>query len=215
MLRVLALDISTNTGWALLEGSLGVMPKIVKYGTVVKSLPNVRGYGDYPFSYIKIAREIAGQLYKLYTSDTAPDVVVIEETNKARARYTQKVLEYLHCVLVGMMYDQSLTPEGAAPIIYISSSAWRKACGIGMSKEDKAQNAKLNKAKRSAGASKLDKKALGITGKVTKKHLSVRKANELFALDFKMKDNDVAEAILLGVGFFLNAERCDGIKERY
>ena len=56
----------------------------------------------------------------------------------------------------------------------------------------------------------VNKKDLGIKGKVTKKHLAVRRANDLFNLTLIQKDNDVADSLLLGTAYFLGAEVCDG-----
>jgi hypothetical protein len=70
------------------------------------------------------------------------------------------------------------------------------------------------KAKSKAGGSltPAEKKALGLKGRVTKKHVAVIEANRRFGLDFKQKDNDIAEAILLGVAYLSGAPICDGKK---
>jgi len=44
---------------------------------------------------------------------------------------------------------------------------------------------------------------LGKSAKVTFKHVSVSRANELFNTNFKMKDDDIADATLLGWGYYL------------
>jgi hypothetical protein len=40
-------------------------------------------------------------------------------------------------------------------------------------------------------------------GKIGKKHLSVRYVNDIFGLDFKIKDNDIADSICLASSYFI------------
>jgi hypothetical protein len=79
-------------------------------------------------------------------------------------------------------------------VVYISTSAWRKATQVALSKQDKDVNRKINQGK--------SKKELGVKGKTTTKHVSVRVANEMYGKDYKTKDNDITDAILLGVAYF-------------
>ena len=53
-----------------------------------------------------------------------------------------------------------------------------------------------------------------IGSKVTLKHVAVRKANQFFQLELKQKDNDIADAILLGVAFLQGAQVSDGIVKK-
>jgi hypothetical protein len=202
--KVLALDVSKRCpGWAwFVEG------KLLKYG----SFPNekrIAEYGPYPWNYLAAASETAERLLELVV-DLAPDVVVIEETNGSKSRYTQKTLEFIHALLLQLLEVWAIT--GSGKVVYLNTSDWRKALKVQLSSEDKKQNAKLSKAKRQAAASgqKLDRKALGIRGKVNKKHLAVRVANERFGLSLKQKHNDIADALLLGVAFIEGAPHCDG-----
>jgi hypothetical protein len=41
-------------------------------------------------------------------------------------------------------------------------------------------------------------------GKITPKHLAVQKSNELYGLELKLKDDDIADAILLGRAFLID-----------
>jgi hypothetical protein len=50
-------------------------------------------------------------------------------------------------------------------------------------------------------------KVQGIKGKVTSKHLSVSKANEIFGLCLKMKDNDIADSAMLALAYIKIKER--------
>lgn len=189
---ILALDMSTYTGYAVLHRS-GTAYSVYKYGNISADDDT---NSKYPWTYINKAESMAAKVSTLLTK-FKPDVVIIEETNGSKSRYTQKLLEFIH-------YSVLLKMRAAkANVKYINTSDWRKCLGIQMSKADKKSNTKLSKAKRAASKAKeaLDKKKLGISGKITKKHLAVRYINSTFNLDFKIKDNDIAEAICLGVAY--------------
>ena len=73
--RVLSLDISSKTGWALLiSGPSSLL--LETYGKIPKtSEPE----GPYPASYVVWAYQVFGEIVKLIDS-LRPDVLVIEET---------------------------------------------------------------------------------------------------------------------------------------
>lgn len=215
-MRVLALDLSTHAGYALFEGEMGAKPKLLSYGTVHlldgKSKERVHNYGGqrYPYSYLCAARAQLNKIWNLKEAHLPdPDVLVVEETNGSRNRYTQKVLEFLHHTLIGDCMSRKIG------MVYLDSdgtNGWRKKLGLWMSKEQKRANAKLSKAKSAAKAKgvKLDKKALGIRGKTTKKHLAIERANAEYGLNLIVKDNDAADAICLGLAYFNHAVPCTG-----
>lgn len=226
MRRVLALDISTKLGWALLEYPELPTPitiqdiKILEYGKITLTKP-VKEWGKYPYSYVWACQDIAKKVGELFWSfarspgplgsafaGKIPDIVIEETNGGSRAgRFTQKMLEMLHFAIlyelevVGEQHLIKIPPR----VYYLSSSEWRNAIGIGKSKEDKKNNRKLSQAKSRAKlrGEKLDKEKLGIKGKVGWKHLSVRWVNETWGLDFKMKQNDEADAIGQAVAFAL------------
>lgn len=183
------------------------MPKkLVAYG-MIKNKTKISGYGTYPESYVGAAEAMAVQLLELVLRFT-PDKIVIEETNKGRSRYTQKILEFIHCtLLIVLRRDNHL-----GRVVYVNTSDWRKITGVELTKADKKQNTTLSKAKSAAKKKqeKLDKKALGIRGKITKKHLAIRVANQLYELELKPKDDDIADAICIGTAFCYGVKICDG-----
>lgn len=200
--KVLALDLSTKTGWAFFEDE-----KLTKHG-LVRLPKKIDEYGEYPWSFVYATIDLIDQIHKELVVPLFPNTIVVEETNSSKARYTQKILEFLHFRLVS-----SCTNIGAyCPIKYINSSEWRKVLGLAMSKEQKKNNAKLNKAKRQAEelGGTVDKAALGIRGKITKKHLSVAYANTTYNLNLKLLNNDIADAICLGTAYLKGARICDG-----
>lgn len=207
-MKVLALDASTHAGWFFLEGEPGdLKPKILDHG-LIENEGTIKTFGDYPWSYVHAATNIANQLADLVTRFT-PDVVVVEETNLGRARYSQKILEFIHLSLLCQIM--------AVKVIYISSSVWRQTIGLSLSREDKKNNNKIYRAKkfaRETGFSLAESKTrLGLKGKgkINKKHVAVRYANELYPeLKFKVKDNDRADALCLGLAYFRGAESCNG-----
>jgi hypothetical protein len=201
-MKTLALDISTNTGYALL-----LSDKSVKTWGNIYNSKVVHDFGFHPWGYLKAAQSIADKIYNLALK-LNPDTIVIEETNGSRSRFTQKLLEYIHCCTLREL--SKIGYEGK--VFYINTSAWRKAVGIELTKEQKKQNTKLSKAKSKAGGSltPAQKKTLGIVGKITKKHIAVMVVNDMYDLGFKQKDNDIAEAILLGLAYLNGAPLCNG-----
>jgi hypothetical protein len=197
-MKVLALDISTKTGWAVFVDGV-----LVEHG-LVRLPKKIYEYGDYPWNYVQGAYSMGQLLFALTSKE--PDVIVVEETNKSRARYSQKALEYIHCLFLYQVKSTNI------PIKYVSSSEWRKTLGLVMSKDDKKNNKKLKTAKQFAETTgaKLDKAELGIKGAVTKKHIAIRFVNNTFGFSMKVKDNDICDAICLGLAYLKGAKICDG-----
>jgi hypothetical protein len=201
-MKVLALDISTKTGWCIFQDVL-----LTKYG-LIKNPKKVGEYGKYPWSYLNACSAMGQQLLKLATEEE-PDAIVIEETNGcSKSRYTQKVLEFLHCCLL----DRLAVYMTDTPVYYINSSEWRKTLGLVLSKEDKKNNKKLKVAKKLSEATgkKLNRVELGIRGITNKKHVAVRYVNETYGLNFRIKDNDICDAICLGTAYIKGCSVCDG-----
>lgn len=209
-MKVLGLDISTNAGWGFVSDDSGE-PQLLSFG-VVGLDRTIKEYGiPYPWNYLQASDDIGLMLYdKVLELD--PDVIVIEETNAARARYTQKILEFCHHSLLPKL-KKWVEAKPERKVVYLSSSIWRQALGLAMTKEDKKNNAKLSKAQKVAHETgiKLDKKKLGIRGKINKKHLALRYINERFNLKLKVKDNDSCEALCLCLAYFKNPVECDGL----
>lgn len=206
MLKILAIDPSTHAGWALFEGEMGSTPRLQEHG-LVESGAGVASYGAYPFNYLLASKAVVDRLVDIFFR-VQPHIVVLEDSNLGKNRYAQKLLEFIHCSLLKRL-------EGLAPVVYFSSSSWRQALDLRMDSEQRKNNAKIAKAKKLAKEKGLSisaaKKQLGVKGKITKKHLSVNRVNEVYGLNFKMKDNDQADAICLGLAFFAGAVRSDGI----
>lgn len=209
MATILTLDLSTNTGYAVLSDASGTLHPT--HWGVLHVEPNTL---KYPLNYIERAEGVAKRVYdvliRMSKRDQVDDLeaIVIEETNGSKSRYTQKMLEFIHMAVIKKLWTYGLESK----IVYVNTSDWRKTIGVQLTAEDKKQNAKLSKAKSAAkkAGAKLDKKKLGIRGKITKKHIAIRAVNEAFNLDFKPKDNDMAEAICIGLAYIQGVAHCDG-----
>lgn len=192
-MKLLALDLSSSTGWAVLtSGESPECIKLLTYGTIALSKPVIE-HGDYPWRLLVAAGDVARRVMDVVKEHT-PDLIVIEETNLGKSRTTQKFLEFLHCTLLLQLQMWGQLPK----LCYVSSSEWRRAIGLKMTKDDRRHNAKVRR-DRKAG-----KKRLG-RGKLTWKHLAVDRVNQQFGLGLKQKDDDAADAILLGMGFLSGA----------
>lgn len=184
--RILTLDLSSSTGSAVLEYTKSSkIPKLVHYGTDKVGIEdfNVNNFPNqspkYPTNIIETAQGMA-LCVKSIVEIYEPDYIIIENTVKGRNRHTQRLLEWIH-LLVLLELDMS-------KVIYMDPSEWRKALNMRLSPEDKKHNQLVSK-----------KKA---RGKITKKHLSVRLVNDTMGLELKLKDNDIADAVCLGLAYW-------------
>jgi len=203
-MRLLSFDISSSTGWASIDTDIG--PSSLKYGVIV--LPRrLRDYARHPWGYYLGAKAMAELLIQQVRIRPI-DEVVVEETNGARSRFTQKGLEYLHFAFL----DAFAKEHTDIKLTYLNTSEWRKVTATKMSREDKNRNAKLSRHKRRAKAcgQKLDKKTLGIAGKITIKHVAIRRVRELYGIELLAKDDDIADAVLLLHAYLNGAEPCTG-----
>jgi len=233
-LKVLSLDISSETGWSLFDNA-----KLISYG---QSISSVRGgqEGDYPLNIIRAAKLMADELAVIIKENDV-HFVVIEETNLGKNRYSQKVLEFFHCVIVDTI--NAFSGKSETQIKYLDSSEWRAALGLALSSDQRKENKNIknereeqkaifergwwnennesfqkeilelgkrdsNKIKKiyNARCNKyiLDnmRKFRTKSKKVNFKHLSVQYVNSNYDLNFKMKDNDIADSICLGEAFY-------------
>src|SRR5271166_755098 len=128
--RILALDVSTKTGWALLI-SEGENLTLEANGQIDKSK---EPEGQYPGNFVSWAYDCWIELVKLMDLHK-PDVLVIEETSAgSKAVYSQKILEWIHFLLA-----QSIK-EGNIKAIYILTEQWRRETGCLMTKEESLHN---------------------------------------------------------------------------
>lgn len=214
MERILALDLSSRTGWAFYENRVLKEWGILEAdGSVLKAMdPNVK----YPWSLMAAVLGMKEKVRRL-VEKYGPDIVLIEETNIAKARYSQKFLEWLHFNVVAYLHvmgTQCGWPK-SENVIYISTMDWRKTLDIKMTKADSKQNRKVNEIKNDTALSKELKaklmKQLGVRGKINKKHLSCRYVEDTYKMKLKVStENDIADAICIGDAFIKGAAHCTG-----
>ena len=197
------MDISSKTGWALMVSDQSSY-SLEAWGHIKKtSEPD----GKYPGNYVNWAYQCFGEL--VYLIDThQPTVLVIEETaSGSKNIYSQKILEFIHFLIARLIRDTGIKA------VYLMTEEWRRLAGCQMSKEEKKKNAVRSKQKKKTGV-KLARDVNGkIIGKITRKHVNVRRANELFS-DYlpeplKMKDEDTADALLLAYTY--HARKTKGV----
>jgi hypothetical protein len=183
--RLLALDASTKTGWALfVDGQYvqsGALPQVKVVNFNVNTDPELSP--EYPYNVVDAAAAVAAAVEGLL-SEHRPTFVVVENTNRGRNRHTQRILEFLHLELLKMLRARQL------PMAYMDSSDWRKLVEMRLSPADKINNRQVSAGKK--------------RGRIKSKHLAVRLANERFGLALKLKDNDQADACLLGLAYCLS-----------
>lgn len=195
--RILALDMSTKTGWALLvSNDTGCH---LETNGQVKQLqaPDT----PYPGSFVDWATACAEEVSKLI-DDHAPDVLVIEETAAgSKSIYSQKILEWIHFLVAKMIKQCNIR------VVYLMTEQWRRETGCLMSKAESKHNKDVKKYKEKNST----KIAYDIEGKrvgrITRKHVNVRRANEVFGKFLKtplrQKDEDTADSLLLGYCYHL------------
>lgn len=202
--RVLSLDISTKTGWAFaLSSEDGFV--LVDYG---KMEPVSEPDEKYPGSYVTWAYACFNKIMELI-GKFKPETLVIEETSGgSKSAYSQKILEYIHFLMAYYIRTNNVNA------VYMQTEEWRRIVGCLMTKEEKAQNKKVREARKvnpDIKVVKSDKgKRIGIVGK---KHVNVRKANELFKdhlrEPFKLKDEDKADGLLMNYAYHLRQRMKD------
>lgn len=199
--RILALDISTKTGWSLIESD-GKDFNLLDYGKIDKtSEPD----GQYPVNFVEWAESIYESILSLISLQK-PNVLVIEETSSgSKSIYSQKILEWIHFLVANHIKMEQYKA------VYLLTEQWRRETGCLMSKEESKHNKEVKKYKEKAGtniAYNADGKRIG---KITRKHVNVRRANEVFSKFLKeplrQKDEDTADSLLLGFCYHLRKAR--------
>jgi Holliday junction resolvasome RuvABC endonuclease subunit len=220
--RVLSLDISTKTGWAVVSSDPLKSFIIEAYGKV-EAIHEPKG--EYPERVLLWAHACFTEiksLIELYK----PTVLAIEQTSKgSKASKTQKVLEWIHFLVASYIADNNMKSS------YLQTGEWRSLSGTQMTKEEKEKNkfvrGQIKEYKKgheqefvTGKDGKKRKKAIVVygedgkrIGKVGKKNVSVRRANELFGKHLKKellrKDEDVAEAMLIAYAYHVRRNQSE------
>jgi hypothetical protein len=178
--KVLGLDLSSKPGYALLdEGKLTHLGTLFKLKDTVSNSVESEHLPDF---HLMAVAECVGLAVRQLLLEWQPDLVFIEQSNQGSGMSSMKGQEFIHFAVL-----QQIKANGyGLRVNYVYSSSWRSACGLKMTKEQRAHN-KLVK----AGAAR---------GKIRPKHLAVQWANQTFGLSLLMKDEDAADAIGIAYG---------------
>lgn len=186
-MKILSIDASSHAGWAILEDK-----NLIKYDI----LETPSQSQDWPWGIHAWAKNIAQKINELVLQ-TACDKVIIERATSSRFRQSQNLLDFMHCFIL----EFALQNKWSDKLLYVDVSAWRKKVDLRLNAEQKKQNQLISKEKKKGN--KVVKVAGKRIGRVTKKHLAVWFVNNLFGTNFKIKDNDIADAIMVGYSYFL------------
>ena len=180
----------------MVSGPNGIV--LEAYGTI----PQIHmPLGKYPSSFVDWAYQCFGEVEKII-DQFAPEVLVIEETVAgSKAVYTQKILEFIHFLLAKFIKESSIKA------IYLLTGEWRSQVGCKMTKEESKHNKAVKKYKEKNKAKIAYNESGKRIGKLTKKHINIRRANEVFGQFLKeplrKKDEDTADSLLLGFCYHL------------
>ena len=199
--RVLALDMSTKTGWAVfISNDKGC--GLECYGQI-KQIPQIDG--QYPDNFVEWAHACFNEIVKLIDTH-APDVLVIEETaSGSKSIFSQKILEWIHYLVAKLIKESNIKAT------YLMTEQWRRETGCLMSKEESKHNKEVRKYKdKNSTSIAYDENGKRI-GRITRKHVNIRRANEVFGKFLKTplrkKDEDAADSLLLGFCYHLRRMR--------
>lgn len=197
MERVLSLDISTKTGWALILSGDSEY-ELERYGQVPKiEMPD----GPYPVSFVDWAHLCYGKIVELI-DELHPDVLIIEETaGGSKNAHSQKILEFIHYLVARYI------KETGVKNIYTMTEVWRRETGCKMTKEESLHNKAVKKYKEKNGTKIAYDESGKRIGKLSRKHINIRRANEIFGQylsePLRKKDEDTADALLIAYSYHL------------
>ena len=188
-MKILTLDVSSHIGWAFFRRKESLL-NLQDYGTISVERPKDLPYPEWMLEWTHQIFDEVEDLIETFK----PDVLVIEETSKGSKNHlSQKMLEWIHYQLATLIVEKGVDCK------YFMTGEWRVLVGAKMTKAEKDQNKKIKTANQK-GVRVVKENGKRI-GKVTKKHVNVRIANEKFGLKLLMKHNNEADAICLGIAY--------------
>lgn len=206
--RILSLDLSTKSGWAVVDYEGGSIKEVIAKG-VLDAISQPKEF-PYPLSYI----EWSSMVYNAIKDTINPyientDYLAIEETAKgARDNMSQKILEFIHFRIANKLYiTKKCNGDLPFKVRYFMTEEWRRIAGCQQNKEEKKHNAKRSRLKKKQGKSLVRDENNKIMGRITKKHVNVRRANEIFGTELILKDEDIADALVINYACHLEIEK--------
>lgn len=205
--RVLSLDISTKTGWALLVSGDDC---VLEQNGQISQIPCPDE--PYPGSFVSWARLCFKEIADL-VDNLGPDVLVIEQTAAgSKSIHSQKILEFIHFLVAQFVQETGIKA------IYLMTEEWRRETGCKMTKEESKHNKEVKKYKEKHDTKIARDKDGKRIGKLGRKHINVRRANEVFGKFLpkllKKKDEDTADALLLAYCYHLRRKRIEANEQQ-
>lgn len=201
-MKIIALDLSTKPGWAyFVDGELK------EYDTLFLDR-GLADFGVYPFGYIECARFVVKRLFDQVIDTHEFDHIVIEETTAGKNNYSQKILEFIHFLVISTLQAQSVHA-----ISYIRTGVWRKITNSNQNEEEKKYNARYRAAKKKKSEgdkTRVRGKEGELMAKLDRKDYALRSFKEHFNVELPKKMEDACEAALIGLAFIKGAPVCDG-----
>ena len=190
--KVLALDLSTKSGWAVGTIENNELT-LIDYGKIEKiSEPNEK----YPGSYVTWSYQCFGKVIELI-EQYAPEVLIIEETaGGSKSAYSQKILEFIQFLVARFIKETGIKS------VYYQTETWRRIVGCKMTTQEKEHNKLLKSLKKQNSDIRVFKDSNGKRmGKIGRKHVNVRVANEWYGKVLRepliLANEDQADALLL------------------
>jgi Holliday junction resolvasome RuvABC endonuclease subunit len=199
--RVLSLDLSTKTGYALIVSS-DKGAALEAYGQIKKiDCPEEE---PYPGSYVTWAYKCYNEVEKVI-EEYQPDILVIEEVTKSKNPFSQKILDWLHFLVAKYIQETGIRN------VFFQTGEWRREVGSYMNDAERKRNKEVREYKKKNKT----KLAYDIKGKrigmIGKKHVTIRLINDLFKDQLKTplrrKDEDAADGISLSLCYHLRRLR--------
>jgi hypothetical protein len=201
-MKFIVLDISSKTGWAHFDST----PEgLVLLGRgQLEQMPLPKGSAlYYPKNYLAWSTMVAAAILENVLIKDYEHVVIEETAKGSKDAHAQKILEWIHKDVAEFLVER-IDKGHLKGVHYLQTGEWRQTAGCQMTKEEKKRNAKVTKARKAAEA-KGEKVVLvevepgkKKVGKVSKKHVALRRVQEIFGIELAMKQNDEADALLIG-----------------
>ena len=127
---VLALDLSTRTGWAIFKNG-----KLEDYGFFEHKVNDGYTSKEFPKNYLENAKAMAQDIGGIIR-DYNPAHIVIEQVTLGKSIYYQKMLEWIHYAVIN---------KANVPVEYMAVPTWRAILGVSLSSEQRKLNNKIKK----------------------------------------------------------------------
>ena len=200
-MRYIALDISSNTGYAVFDND-----KLIAYDVFTRKVEgfkaDIKAFTDlpdiYPYNFMKASQEVARLCHNAY-GKYGCSMAVIEHPELGKQRLSQRLLEWNNLAVCQRFQEFGI------PFKYLLVADWRKRvqCYLRYWPEHQKWNKEVGKAQKIAKkeSEKLGRKVMAkidgkVVSKINQKKLSIILANEKYGIT--IKDDNIADAINLG-----------------